>query len=46
MRIILSEETYALIRDGFAASERENFDVKGFGSLLLHNLDYEIWTQR
>jgi len=42
MRITLSEETYELIRDDFLCSERGEFEVKGFGSMRLYDLEGEV----
>lgn len=42
MHITLCEETYKLIEDDFICSSKGNFDVKGFGSMRLYDLDGEI----
>ena len=45
MQISISEETFRLIGDTFACSERGEFDVKGFGSRRLYSLDDEVERQ-
>jgi adenylate cyclase len=41
MRITISENTYQLIKDDFACSERGEFEVKGFGATTVYFLDRE-----
>jgi adenylate cyclase len=42
MKITVSENTYALLKDDFIFSERGEFDVKGFGTTALYFLDREM----
>jgi adenylate cyclase len=42
MRITISQETYDLIKDDFACTERGVFDVKGFGENILYFLEREL----
>lgn len=42
MRITLSEQTYKLIEDDFLCSSKGEFEVKGFGSIRLYDLEGEI----
>jgi class 3 adenylate cyclase len=42
MRITISENTYHLIQDDFACTERGEFEVKGFGLNKLYFLDREL----
>lgn len=41
MQITLCEETYELIKDDFAFSERGEFEIKGFGTKKLYYLESE-----
>jgi adenylate cyclase len=42
MRITISENTYNLIKEDFACTERGEFEVKGFGKTKLYFLDREL----
>jgi len=42
MKITISENTYDLIKDDFACSERGEFEVKGFGMNTLYYLEREL----
>jgi adenylate cyclase len=46
MKITISDNTYQLIKDDFACSERGDFEVKGFGETKLYFLDRELPTVR
>jgi adenylate cyclase len=41
MMIIISENTYKLIKEDFISSERGEFKVKGFGPTALYFLERE-----
>jgi class 3 adenylate cyclase len=42
MQILVSEETYGLVRDEFTLAPRGEFDVKGFGPLQVYELEAEV----
>ena len=42
MKITISENTYQLIKDDFACTERGEFEVKGFGMNTLYYLEREL----
>ena len=42
MQILVSEETYELIRDEFTLAPRGEFDVKGFGPQQVYELEAEV----
>jgi len=46
MHITLCEETYKMIEDDFICSEKGEFEVKGFGSIRLYDLEGEITRGR
>ncbi len=46
MRITISENTYHLLKDEFACTERGEFEVKGFGTNTLYFLDRELPQRR
>lgn len=46
MQISLTEATYTLLRDEFVASDRGEFDIKGFGPTRLYALEREMRAAR
>jgi class 3 adenylate cyclase len=42
LQIVISEETYRLVRDAFSCGELGEHEVKGFGSRHLYSLDSEL----
>ena len=42
MTIVITEDTYHLIKDDFVCTERGQFEVKGFGEQTLYFLDREL----
>lgn len=44
--LTLCEETYKLIEDDFICSEKGEFEVKGFGSIRLYDLEGEMTRSR
>ena len=42
MKITISEDTYQLIKDDFACSERGEYEVIGFGMNTLYSLEREL----
>ena len=45
LQIVISEETYRLIRDEFSCVELGEHEVKGFGSRALYSLESELRTR-
>ena len=46
MQIVLCEESYRLIEDGFVCTDLGEAEIKGFGTLRLYSLDQEIKDRR
>jgi class 3 adenylate cyclase len=46
MQVTISQDTYKLIKDDFACSERGEFEVKGFDTKTLYFLDRELQHRR
>jgi adenylate cyclase len=42
MHITLCEQTYQLIEDDFICAARGEFEVKGFGTMRLYDLEAEV----